>query len=166
MYNGMESGEPDRMGAGLKQLFTDLQESEAANVVSKSAPSADPVRASFEFYTVLPDVERVVSVEETMPQPQLSKEPVKQSVKNQDSDGYYMLQVGSYSKQSIAEKMKANLAITGFEPVIQRVNIQSQGQLFRVQVGPFSTVGSLEKANRKLEQMGFKTLWLKVSKRP
>ena len=101
-----------------------------------------------------------------MPQTLLSKEPVKQSFKNQGSDGYYMLQVGSYSKQSIAEKMKGNLAITGFEPAIQRVNIQGQGQLFRVQVGPFTTMGSLEKANRKLEQMGFKTLWLKVSKRP
>ena len=166
MYNGMQSGDPDRMGAGLKQLFTDAQKGEVANVVSKSAPSTDPVRASFEFYTVLPDVERVVSVEETTLQTQPSKEFVKQSVKNQSSDSYYMLQVGSYSKQSIAEKMKANLAITGFEPVIQRVNIQGQGQLFRVQVGPFSTVGSLGKANRKLEQMGFKTLWLKVSKRP
>ena len=166
MYNGMESGDPDRMGAGLKQLFTDSQEGEVANLVSKSAPSTDPVRASFEFYTVLPDVERVVSVEETALQTQPSKEPVKQSVKNEASDGYYMLQVGSYSKQSIAEKMKANLAITGFEPAIQRVNIQGQGQLFRVQVGPFTTMGPLEKANRKLEQMGFKTLWLKVSKRP
>ena len=77
-----------------------------------------------------------------------------------------MLQVGSYSKQSIAEKMKENLAITGFEPAIQRVSIQGQGQWFRVQGGPFTTIGSLEKANRKLEQMGFKTLWLKVSKRP
>jgi len=165
MYNGIKSGDPDRMGAGLKQLFTDSQESEVANVISKRATS-DPVRASFEFYTILPDVERVVSVEETTPQTQLSKEPVKQSVKNQDSDGYYMLQVGSYSKQSIAEKMKENLAITGFEPAIQRVSIQGQGQWFRVQVGPFTTMGSLEKANRKLEQMGFKTLWLKVSKRP
>ena len=166
MYNGMKSGDPDRMGAGLKQLFTDSQESEVANVVSKTAPSTDPVRASFEFYTVLPDVERVVSVEETTPQTQPSKETVKKSVKNQDSDGYYMLQVGSYSKQSIAEKMKASLAITGFEPAIQRVNIQGQGQLFRVQVGPFTTMGPLKKANRKLEQMGFKTLWLKVSTRP
>ena len=166
MYNGMQSGDPDRMGAGLKQLFTDAQKGEVANVVSKSAPSTDPVRASFEFYTVLPDVERVVSVEEATLQTQPSKQSVKQSAKNQSNVSYYMLQVGSYNKQSIAEKMKANLAITGFEPVIQRVNIQGQGQLFRVQVGPFTTVGSLEKANRKLEQMGFKTLWLKVSKRP
>ena len=166
MYNGMKSGDPDGMGAGLKQLFTDSQESEVANVLSKRATSTAPVRASFEFYTVLPDVERVVSIEETTPQTQPSQEPVKPSVKNQDSNGYYMLQVGSYSKQSIAEKMKANLAITGFEPAIQRVSIQGQGQLFRVQVGPFATMGQLGKANRKLEQMGFKTLWLKVSKRP
>jgi len=166
MYNGMKSGDPDGMGAGLKQLFTDSQESEVANVLSKRATSTDPVRASFEFYTVLPDVERVVSIEETTPQTQPSQEPVKPSVKNQDSNGYYMLQVGSYSKQSIAEKMKANLAITGFEPAIQKVSIQGQGQLFRVQVGPFATMGQLGKANRKLEQMGFKTLWLKVSKRP
>ena len=47
MYNGMQSGDPDRMGAGLKQLFTDSQEGEAANVVSKGTPSTDPVRASF-----------------------------------------------------------------------------------------------------------------------
>ena len=166
MYNGMQSGDPDRMGAGLKQLFTDSKESEVANAASKRATSTDPVRASFEFYTVLPDVERVVSAEETTLQTQPSKESVKQSVKNQSSDSYYMLQVGSYSKQSIAEKMKANLAITGFEPVIQRVNIQGQGQLFRVQVGPFTAMAPLEIANSKLEQMGFKTLWLKVSKRP
>ena len=166
MYNGMKSGDPDRIGAGLKQLFTESQEGEVANTASKIAPSTDPVRTSFEFYTVLPDVERVVSVEETAPRTQTSKEPVKKSVKIQDTDGYYMLQVGSYSKQSIAEKMKARLAITRFESAIQRVNIQGQGQIFRVQVGPFRTMGQLEKANRKLEQMGFKTLWLKVSTRP
>ena len=73
MYNGMKSGDPDRIGAGLKQLFTESQEGEVANTASKIAPSTDPVRASFEFYTVLPDVERVVSVEETTPRTQTSK---------------------------------------------------------------------------------------------
>ncbi|GIS88261.1 MAG: hypothetical protein CM1200mP18_09710 [Gammaproteobacteria bacterium] len=31
MYNGMQSGDPDRMGAGLKQLFTDARGGEVAN---------------------------------------------------------------------------------------------------------------------------------------
>ena len=65
MYNGMKSGDPDGMGAGLKQLFTDSQEGEVTNAVTKTATSTDPVRASFEFYTVLPDGERGVSIEET-----------------------------------------------------------------------------------------------------
>ncbi len=46
MYNGMKSGDPDGMGAGLKQLFTDSQEGEVTNAVTKTATSTDPVRAS------------------------------------------------------------------------------------------------------------------------
>ena len=43
MYNGMKSGDPDRMGAGLKQLFTDSQESEAVSYTHLTLPTSDLV---------------------------------------------------------------------------------------------------------------------------
>lgn len=168
LYSGMKSGDPDRIGSGLNQLFATSQEPQLnaiGNSGAAAVTAADPIRASFEFYTVLPDIERVIPEEDVSPSLVTKAEPVQKPAKAKNASGYYMLQVGSYNKASIAEKMKARLALKGFESAIQLINIQDQGQFYRVQVGPFTTMQRLEKANRQLGQLGFNTLRLKVSAR-
>ena len=168
LYNGMQSGDPDRIGSGLKQLVAASRE-QAANPqpAAAVADSVDqPVRTSFDFYTVLPEIERVIPEDDLAEPDSSAATPAAQPVQTESSSGHYMLQVASYNQQSKADRMKARLALGGFEPSIQRVTIQGQGHFYRVQVGPFNTVKGLEKANRQLREMGLKALWLKVSKRP
>ena len=168
LYNGMQSGDPGRMGAGLKQLMAASREQadqpQPAAAVEDS--EARPVRTSFDFYTVLPEIERVIPEDVPVPVDSSPATPAAEPAQKTSSSGHYMLQVASYNQQSKADQMKARLALGGFEPSIQRVTIQGQGQFYRVQVGPFNTVKGLEKANRQLRDMGLKALWLKVSKRP
>ena len=57
LYQGAMSGDPNRMGAGISQL---LRPSDAPDPASGpeavSAGVETPARASFDFYTVLPEI--------------------------------------------------------------------------------------------------------------
>ena len=162
-YTGMRSGDPNRLGSGLKQLL------EVPRVdVETPMPTADraPARTAFDFFTVLPD-ERVIpetagSVEtETATDETLSKE---NAVKPKSSSGYYMLQVASYTEESKADHMKVKLAKTGFASSIQHISIQGQSDLYRVRIGPFFSMPELELVNRQLTRKGIEALPLKVSR--
>jgi len=170
LYQGAKSGDPDRMGAGISQLLrsSDTSDPESAPEVV-SAGVETPARASFDFYTVLPEIEHVIP-ETDLPDPagaataagestQVTEDPVTQG-------SFYMLQAASYDNRREAERMKARLAITGFEPSIQHISVQGQGDFFRVRVGPFPSMATMESANRVLADMNIRALRLKVSRKP
>ena len=52
-----------------------------------------------------------------------------------------MLQAGAYNNPVDAERMKAKLAMAGFEPNVQKISFQGQGDFYRVRVGPLSEHG-------------------------
>jgi cell division protein FtsN len=164
-YTGIRSGDPDRLGSGLKQLL----EVPRADVEIQTLPlPADrtPPRVAFDFFTVLPD-ERVIPeaagvVEaETEPDEILGKEKV---VRTKKSNGYYMLQVASYTEEAKADQLKAKLAKTGFVSSIQHISVQGQSDFYRVRVGPFFSMSELEQVNRQLTRKGIEALPLKVSR--
>jgi cell division protein FtsN len=164
-YIGMRSGDPDRLGSGLKQL---LEVPRVDVETPKLALPADraPARAAFDFFTVLPD-ERVIpeaagseeaenAVDET-----LSKENV---AKPKNSSSYYMLQVASYTEEAKAYQLKIELAKTGVSSSIQHISVQGQSDFYRVRIGPFFSMPELEQVNRKLTRKGIEALPLKVSR--
>ena len=164
-YTGMRSGDPDRLGSGLKQLL-DVPRVDVETPMPTLTADRAPARTAFDFFTVLPG-ERVIpetagSVEtETATDETLSKE---KAVKPKSSSGYYMLQVASYTEESKANHMKVKLAKTGFASSIQHISIQGQSDLYRVRIGPFFSMPELELVNRQLTRKGIAALPLKVSR--
>ena len=58
-YQGIESGESDRLGAGIMTLFTSTNKRPTHSEDSANeAEAASPARATFDFYTVLPEIEQ------------------------------------------------------------------------------------------------------------
>ena len=163
-YTGIRSGDPDRLGSGLKQLLEVPRVD--AKIPTPAPPDRAPARTTFDFFTVLPD-ERVIpeigpNIEtKTASDETLSKENV---VKPKISNGYYMLQVASYTEEAEADHMKAKLAKIGFASSIQHISVQGQSDLYRVRIGPFFRMSELENVNRQLTDKGIEALRLKVSR--
>ncbi len=160
-YTGLKSGEPDRLGSGLNQLLEAPRpkvEAPAPNVLKR-----EPVRTEFDFFTVLPEIERVIPETASVGQADDLKVAEKKVAISETQEGYYMLQAASYTQEIEADRMKLELAEAGFSSTIQHISIQGQGDFYRVRIGPFSSMSELEKVHSRLSRMGIKALRLKVS---
>ncbi len=171
LYQGATSGDPDRLGAGISQLLQDSRDSvrDSAAASSTAAKSPAPARTSFDFYTVLPEIERVIpetGAFETAPAAPQSQSMPAESKSKASPGGFYMLQAGAYNDPGQAERMKARLALAGFEPSVQHISVQGRGDFYRVRVGPYPSMDLMETANRRLAKMKIKALRLKVSRKP
>tara|TARA_Y100001934_G_scaffold271419_1_gene357919 strand:+ start:70 stop:687 length:618 start_codon:yes stop_codon:yes gene_type:complete len=170
LYQGAMSGDPDRMGAGISELLraSDTRHAESGPA-AVSAGVETPARASFDFYTVLPEIEHVIpetDVSDPAEETTTTEDPSEQPKDSGTSQSFYMLQAASYDNRREAERMKARLAIAGFEPSTQHISVQGRGDFFRVRVGPYLSMESMESANRVLADMNIRALRLKVSRKP
>lgn len=156
-------GEPERDGVGQETR------------VPAAEPEPEPAqqRPRFEFYTLLPEEE--VAVPEARRQdeargagerarevpgeaPEASRRPTEVE------PGYrYLLQAGSFQRESDAERMRANLALLGVEARIQRVELDGGQVRHRVQVGPFDDGERLDRIRARLEDNGYETLRMRAS---
>ena len=163
LYQGATSGDPDRVGAGISELIGNAPQGEPA-APTASADVEGPTRTNFDFYTVLPEIEVVTNV----PDGPVKTESVPAVTTPAQSApaSYYMLQAGAYNTPGEAERMRARLAIAGFEPSIQHIAVQGRGDFYRVRVGPYDSMETMESANRALVGLNIKALRLKVSGRP
>ena len=170
-YQGIESGESDRLGAGIMTLFTSTNKRPTHSEDSTNeAEGASPERATFDFYTVLPEIEQLLPAQqgvETQVIPSAKGAPEKPPAqeKGPSSQSHYMLQAGSFRDADAADHLRAQLTLAGYRPIKQQVTIQGQGQFYRVRIGPFIDMAQMEAANGRLTAMGIKTLRLKVSRR-
>ena len=171
LYQGATSGDPDRLGAGISQLLQDSRDSvrDSTPASSTAAKSPAPARTSFDFFTILPEIERVIpetGAFETASAAPKSQSTPAESKSKASPGGFYMLQAGAYNDPGQAERMKARLALAGFEPSIQHISVQGRGDFYRVRVGPYPSMDLMETANRQLAKMKIKALRLKVSRKP
>ncbi len=171
LYQGATSGDPDRMGAGISELLrsSDTRHVELEPAAVVSAGVETPARASFDFYTVLPEIEHVIpEVDASDPSEEktVAEDPTEKPKDTGASQSFYMLQAASYDNRREAERMKARLAIAGFAPSIQHISVQGQGDFFRVRVGPYPSMETMESANRVLADLKIRALRLKVSRQP
>jgi cell division protein FtsN len=171
LYQGATSGDPDRLGAGISQLLQDSRDSvrDSAPASSTAAKSPAPARTSFDFFTILPEIERVIpetGAFDTAPAAPKSQSMPAESKSKASAESFYMLQAGAYNDPGQAERMKARLALAGFEPSVQHISVQGRGDFYRVRVGPYSSMDLMETANRQLAKMKIKALRLKVSRKP
>ncbi|MEA3291213.1 MAG: SPOR domain-containing protein [Pseudomonadota bacterium] len=185
LWMGTRSGDATQIGSGIRQMMENSKRKEAAG--AQPGPAADPAPAEqpapqtkYDFYTVLPEIETVITepaVEAPPPKPAQKEtapkktakveerpvRPVRTETKPKRSASFYMLQAGSYSRRSDADRLKAQLAMKGLPSQIQKVTIQGKGNFYRVRLGPFNDQKQLAEMDRRLSREGIRALRLKVS---
>lgn len=127
-------------------------------------PGAEPVplpgkpgdkpreKTQLDFYTILPGAQPATPGNATSAAPvdseaQVEAKPVE----------VFYLQAGAFQKAEDAERLKARLALMGFDASVQAGAVADKGVLQRVRVGPFRSVDEMNKARTTLAQGGVQT---------
>jgi cell division septation protein DedD len=106
------------------------------------ATAADTPKSRFDFYTMLPAFEMLVDDDA----PDTDKGTEALAI---DEPGLYMLQAGSFSTHSDADRRRVDLALHGIESRIQRARVKNR-DYYRIYVGPFD---DLDELNMTLSQL-------------
>jgi len=122
-------------------------------------------KKSFDFYSVLPEMEVVIPDAEISAQ--VRREASASASAQQPATGTapvagarYVLQAGSYPSAKGADEVKAKLALTGFVAQVYPVTINGK-TWHRVRLGPYATASELEIAKAALAENGINAIALK-----
>lgn len=135
----------------IKQKVSDAKEKNSSQ--DDSSGKQEP---KFNFYTILPELEVFIPESETQP-------PQRPSSGNTESNKQYVLQAGSFKNKSDAEKLKASLALLGFEAHIQSVTVNSI-PWHRVRIGPYNRSNDLYDKIDQLQQHGIKAIAMELKR--
>lgn len=114
----------------------------------------------FDFYTLLPNLK--VDVPDIATPPAVKPPKVAQP-ENSSNPLAFILQTGSFKTSEQAERLKATLALSGFESTIQTVTIPPDETWYRVYIGPFDTKSDALAMQQNLEQsLSANSLILKI----
>ncbi|MEW8507410.1 MAG: SPOR domain-containing protein [Candidatus Thiodiazotropha sp.] len=123
-------------------------------------------KPTFEFYTILPEMEVVIPEEEIVTPaddnvdvipPRTAPVPPREEVS-------YVLQMGSFRKHQDADRLKAKLALIGIESEIQKVSINNRDTYHRVRSGPYHSQSQLNTVRRLAKQNNINSLVIKLKK--
>lgn len=106
-----------------------------------AASGVGEAKQHFEFYKVLTDKSDTAARKTTntsAPKGAVAAK-VQPAPPAATSKEMYYLQAGSFQNAGDAEKLKARLAISGFEASVQTVAIPDKGEWHRVRLGPFNS---------------------------
>ncbi len=179
LWQGMRIGESGT-GSGIRKVVEQsLRQSreEDQGISGAEIDKTDkPVarKTSFDFFTVLPEIEMVVPDNQPpIPSPPPAAPPSSgaaaeksdssAAIQSAPKKSAYMLQAGSYRKKTDADQLKARLALWGHASKIQKVTIQGRGDFYRVRLGPWSSYDEMADADKSLASFGIKTLRLRIS---
>lgn len=144
--------------------------------VSKNSKSVEP---TFEFYTLLPEMEVVVETPKK-PQPAvvtlptIPTAPTKPAVPAPTTttaavtadkpvdEVSYLLQVGSFRKLADADAYKAKLAFLGVESRVQTVTIDNKDTWHRVQIGPVKGRDKADALQKQLKENNIESLLMRA----
>ena len=127
---------------------------------ASATPDPEPVEKKeqrFTFYDLLPNAEFVVpekaptTTAETTQQPEAVVEP-----------GTYVLQAGSFSTNTDADRRRAELALQGIESNIQRVTVNDR-EYHRVVIGPTDDLDELNLLRSRLRAAKIDVLRIRLS---
>ena len=109
----------------------------------------------FTFYDILPNVEVVTP--ETTPRNETDTTP--QAVVE---PGLYVLQAGSFSTNTDADRRRAQLALHGIESITQRVKVNDRNY-HRVYIGPTDDLDELNMLRSRLREAKIDVLRIRLS---
>ena len=122
---------------------------------ARRAEVPPPPKPRFDFYTMLPKMEVVV------PDDELDHEPLS-SPSGEAAQATYLVQVGSFRKTQDADRLKAQLALLGFEAKVVSARISAQDTRYRVRSGPYRGKPALNQARKRLADNGFNGIVIRV----
>ena len=155
------------------------KESETA-VADEAAKKPAPPKKSFDFYSVLPEMEVVIPDAEltakaraeqqrqqaAMAQSQTANANAAAATAATPSDsGRYVLLAGSYGDPKAADEAKAKLAMLGVVAKVQSITINGK-TWNRVMVGPYANASDTETAKKSLADNGVKAIPMKEAGNP
>ena len=108
----------------------------------------------FTFYDMLPKFEVIIPEEE----PDVRRDSVVEVV---EEPGIYVLQAGSFTELTDADRRRAQLALLGIESVIQRVSIDDKSY-HRVRIGPMNDLDRLNLVRGQLRQADIDVLRIRL----
>jgi cell division protein FtsN len=132
---------------------------EASKPEQRNAP-----KPTFEFYTILPEMEVVIPDEEIVtPADDTPAKPPRETTTAPDHEQHsYVLQMGSFRKHQDADRLKAKLALIGIEADIQKVSINNRDTYHRVRSGPYRTQSQLNAVRRLARENNINSLVIKL----
>lgn len=128
--------------------------------ISKKNRAVEP---TFEFYTLLPEMEVVVETPKKK-RPAIVTLPTKPTTNPEQSLDKinYLLQVGSFRKALDADAYKAKLAFLGIESKVQKVTIDNKDTWHRVQIGPIKGRNKADALQKQLKQNSIESLLMRA----
>lgn len=153
------------------------KESEQA-VADEAAKKPTPPKKTFDFYSVLPEMEVVIPDAELSAKARAEQQRQQQAMAQSqaantatpapppaESGGRYVLLAGSYGDAKAADEAKAKLAMLGVVAKVQSITIN--GKVWnRVMVGPYANASDTESAKKALADNGVKAIPMKEAANP
>lgn len=153
LINGARTGNP-KFGAGLSEIVKNFQREPNENLEIAELIERKSSKKEFDFYTLLPDIEKV------MPDDLPDSEPTR-APENLD----YYLQAASFRERADAEKLKARLTLKNFKAVTQARDVKGKGVYHRVRIGPYRDKRKAKTAKNKLQKLGVHPFIFSIEKK-
>ena len=164
---------PDELRALMASKSATTAPKPDAKEAEKERASAAP-KPQFSFYTVLPEMEVLVSEEEVnrrVKQPSVGQPPTvaaqaaptaPAATPSPPQSESLLLQVAAFKKPEEADRMKAKLALLGVTADIQTVSINNEAAFYRVRVGPFNSANKLKDVRDRLKGNGYDSVVVRL----
>ncbi len=161
------------------------KESEQA-VADEAGRKPAPPKKTFDFYSVLPEMEVVIPDAELSAKARAEQQRQQQAMaqaqtgatpnpaapaaptapaNSGDAGARYVLLAGSYAEPKAADEAKAKLALLGIVAKVQSITINGK-TWNRVMVGPYSNASETETAKKTLADNGVKAIPMKQAPGP
>lgn len=141
------------LGTGLKTLFEQQQAEQDEDTQAIQDLVAKSTEKEFDFYEVLPDIEKVMPDDLPDAAPERPRD---------DTD--YYVQAASFRKNADAEKLRARLALKGFKSMTQSRTSEQRGTYYRVVLGPFPDKRKAKTVKNKLKRLGVNPIVTSIKK--
>ena len=87
--------------------------------------------------------------------------PASQPKSAQEKAENYLLQAGSFRNSQDADRLRAQLILSGFDAYIKTVTVRGGEKWHRVQLGPYRTETSVNEVRGQLVNLGLETMLLR-----
>ncbi|MCH8550417.1 MAG: SPOR domain-containing protein [Natronospirillum sp.] len=151
------------------------QQPSTASAPPSTAPESEPTQpsrqAQLEFYTLLQQTDVFVPdeivalrqreiIEDTSPEDLIpDRLPDSSAPDSAGSPGQFIIQVASFSSESDADSLRAQLILEGMTSAhVTPADLGDRGVFYRVMIGPVSSTSDTQRIGEQLENMGMQGL--------